>query len=306
MIPALRGGVEKSSAVRVRNAEFAPPIFSPAMPNPMRSLSLIRQLVLVLAALAIFAGPVLAESARPTLWLIGDSTVNNGSGKGEGGLWGWGAPLAGHFDPAKINVVNRARGGRSSRTFLSEGLWEKVAAELKPGDFVLMQFGHNDGGPLDGPKGRASLKGNGDETQEVAVEGSEQKETVHSYGWYLRKFIADTKAKGATPVVLSQIPRNIWKDGKVSRAAGDYGKWAREAAAAGGALFLDLNEIVARRYEEAGQEKVKAEFFTEKDHTHTTAAGARMNAAAVGEGIKAAKECPLAGFLAATPVEWKP
>ena len=272
----------------------------------MRSLSPIRHLALVIAALAIFAAPVFAESTLPTLWLIGDSTVNNGSGKGDGGLWGWGAPLAGHFDRAKVAVVNRARGGRSSRTFLSERLWEKVAAELKPGDFVLMQFGHNDGGSLTGPKGRASLKGNGDETQEVAVEGSDKKETVHSYGWYLRKYIADAKAKGATPIMLSQIPRNIWKDGKVSRASGDYGKWAREAAAAGGALFIDLNEIVARHYEEAGQERVKTDFFTEKDHTHTTAAGAKLNAAAVAEGIGTLKDCPLAGFLAATPVEWKP
>ena len=232
--------------------------------------------------------------------------MNNGSGKGDGGLWGWGAPLSGYFDGAKIKVVNRASGGRSSRTFFTEGLWEKVAAEMKPGDFLLMQFGHNDGGNLEGPKARASLKGNGEGTKEAAIEGSDKKETVHSYGWYLRKYIADAKAKGVTAIVLSQIPRNIWKDGKVGRAAGDYGKWAKEAATAGGALFIDLNEIVAARYEAEGEEKVKTEYFTEKDHTHTTAAGARVNAAAVAEGIKALKDFPLAGFLAATPVDWKP
>lgn len=255
-----------------------------------------------LAALVVSA----VAANTPTLWLIGDSTVNNGSGKGDGGLWGWGAPLAGYFDSAKIKVVNRARGGRSSRTFLTEGLWEKVAAELKPGDFVLMQFGHNDGGPLEGPKARASLKGNGEETKEAAIEGSDKKETVQSYGWYLRKYIADTKSKGATPIVLSQIPRNMWKGEKVSRASGDYGKWAQEAAVAGGALFIDLNEIVAKHYEELGQEKVKTEFFTEKDHTHTLAAGAKVNAASVVEGIRSLKDCPLAGLLAPTPVDWKP
>ena len=259
----------------------------------------------LLFALATLAGSAHAED-MPTLWLIGDSTVSNGSGKGDGGLWGWGAPLAGYFDSAKIKVVNRARGGRSSRTFLTEGLWEKVAAEMKAGDFVLMQFGHNDGGPLEGPKARASLKGNGEETKEAAIEGSDQKEAVQSYGWYLRKYIADAKAKGATPIVLSQIPRNMWKDEKVSRASGDYGKWAKEAAGAGGALFIDLNEIVAVHYEELGQEKVKSEFFTEKDHTHTLAAGAKVNAASVVEGIKGLKDCPLAGFLAATPVDWIP
>lgn len=242
----------------------------------------------------------------PTLWLIGDSTVNNGSGKGDGGLWGWGAPLAGYFDSGKINVVNRARGGRSSRTFLTEGLWEKVASEIKPGDFVLMQFGHNDGGPLTGPKARASLKGNGEETEEVTPDGADKKETVHSYGWYLRKYVADTKAKGATPIVLSQIPRNMWKDGKVLRASGDYGEWAKKAAHQGGALFIDLNELVALRYEAEDEPKVKAEYFTEADHTHTTAAGARVNAAAVAEGIKGLPVCPLGKMLLATPVEWKP
>ena len=268
----------------------------------MHFLPKLRALLFALTTFAISA----SAADTPTLWLIGDSTVNNGSGKGDGGLWGWGAPLAGYFDPAKIKVVNRARGGRSSRTFLTEGLWEKVAAELKAGDFVLMQFGHNDGGALEGPKARASLKGNGEETKEAAIEGSEKKETVQSYGWYLRKYIADAKAKGATPIVLSQIPRNMWKDGKVSRASGDYGKWAKEAAETGGALFIDLNEIVAGHYEELGQEKVKTDFFTEKDHTHTLAAGAKVNAASVVEGIKGLKDCPLAGFLAATPVDWKP
>ena len=263
-----------------------------------------RALLLFVFTLAM---PALAEEgAVPTLWLIGDSTVNNGSGKGEGGLWGWGAPLAGYFDGAKVKVVNRARGGRSSRTFYAEGLWEKVAGEIKAGDFVLMQFGHNDGGPLEGPKARASLTGNGEETQEAAVEGSEKKETVHSYGWYLRKYIGDAKAKGATPIVLSQIPRNMWKDGKVLRVSGDYGKWAKEAAKQGGALFIDLNELVAHRYEMEGEPKVKTEYFTEKDHTHTTAAGARVNAAAAAEGIKGLAECPLGKMLLTTPVEWKP
>lgn len=109
-----------------------------------------------------------------------------------------------------------------------------------------------------------------------------------------------------TPIVLSQIPRNIWKDEKVTRASADYGKWAAEAAKAGGALFIDLNEIAARRYEQAGREKVKMEFFTEKDHTHTTGAGAKANAASVVDGIKALKDCPLAGLLAPSAEEWRP
>src|ERR1051325_7522740 len=110
----------------------------------MKRLVTIRMLALSL----VYAVSVMAEAAEiadarlPTLWLIGDSTVQNGSGNGEGGLWGWGAPIAEMFDRAKIVVNNHARGGRSSRTFLTEGLWEKVLAEVEPGDFVMMQFGH--------------------------------------------------------------------------------------------------------------------------------------------------------------------
>src|SRR5437867_12654193 len=104
-----------------------------------------------------------ASAEQPTLFIIGDSTVKNGSGEGADGLWGWGSVIGPHFDATRIKIENRALGGRSSRTFLTEGLWAKVLADLKAGDFVLMQFGHNDGGPLDSGRARASLKGNGDD-----------------------------------------------------------------------------------------------------------------------------------------------
>jgi len=250
-----------------------------------------------LAALGLFAGAVAAaDPDRPTLWIVGDSTVKNRTR----GQQGWGEPLAAHFDAARIKVENRALGGRSSRTFLTEGLWDKVLAEMKPGDFVLIQFGHNDGGSLSQGRARASLKGTGEETQQVTLEATGTKEAVHTYGWYLRKYVADAKAKGVTPIVLSLVPRNIWKDGKVARAANDYGKWAAESAKAGGAFFLDLNELVARRYEEAGPKTVKAQYFGE-DHTHTSPAGAAVTAAVLAEGLRGQTDCPLGQYLLAEP-----
>ncbi|MBI3875298.1 MAG: rhamnogalacturonan acetylesterase [Verrucomicrobia bacterium] len=229
-----------------------------------------------------------AADALPTLWIIGDSTVRNNTR----GQRGWGDPIAACFDPAKIRVMNRALGGRSSRTFLTEGLWGKVLADMKPGDFVLMQFGHNDGGErFKGTRPRASLKGTGDETEEGVVEQTGKKEIVHTFGWYMRKYCADAKAKGATAIVLSPVPRNLWRDGKVARAANDYGKWAAESARAEDAAFVDLNEIIARRYEELGEEKVGALFFG--DHTHTNPEGAELNAASVIAGLKGLKDCPL-------------
>src|SRR5712664_691608 len=108
------------------------------------------------------------EKSLPTLFIIGDSTVKNPSK----GLQGWGDAIGSFFDQTKIKIDNRARGGRSSRTYVTEGLWDQVLAELKPGDFVLMQFGHNDGGPLTDGRARASLKGNGDETRTVTNQPS--------------------------------------------------------------------------------------------------------------------------------------
>ena len=257
---------------------------------PLRVLVSVLVILPFTIALSSFAQ---ISNSLPTLYLIGDSTVNT-STKGQ---QGWGTPLPGFFDQSKIAVVNRARGGRSSRTFYTEGLWDQVRDSLKPGDFVLMQFGHNDGGPLGDGRARASLKGVGDETQEVDNKTTGKKETVHTYGWYLRKYIAEAKARGATPIVLSLIPRNIWKEGKVVRAANDYGKWAAEAAKAEGALFISLNEIISEHYEEAGQTKVAETYFTPTDHTHTTPEGAKLNAACVVEGIRSLKDCPLANYL---------
>jgi lysophospholipase L1-like esterase len=235
---------------------------------------------------------------KPTLYLIGDSTVKNGKGKGDGGLWGWGNFIEKSFDTTKISIRNEALGGTSSRTFQTMGLWNKVLNNIKPGDYVLMQFGHNDSSPLDDTaRARGTISGNNDESRIIDNPKTNMKETVYSYGWYIRKFISDTKAKGATPVVLSPVPRNSWSNGKVNRAINDYGGWAASAAKQGGALFIDLNQIIAVHYDEEGEERVKAAYFNNVDHTHTIEAGAILNAASVVEGIKKVKECGLNKYI---------
>ncbi|HEX8297314.1 MAG TPA: rhamnogalacturonan acetylesterase [Chthoniobacteraceae bacterium] len=261
--------------------------------------------LLIVAAAAFFlslsarAQEALAGSPRklPAVFLVGDSTVKNSTR----GLQGWGTPIASWFDQTKIKVENRALGGRSSRSYIREELWDKVVADLQPGDFVLIQFGHNDGGPLDEGRARASLKGDGEETKDVVIKETGVAETVRTYGAYLRRYVADTKAKGATPIVCSLVPRNIWADGRVVRASDSYGKWAEAVAKAKGVFFLDLNEIIARKYEAVGPEKVLAEYFTAADHTHTTPAGAAFNAACVAEGIRALPKCPLSAFVLREP-----
>ena len=228
----------------------------------------------------------------PTVFIVGDSTANNNAN----GAQGWGDPFIAHFDATRINVLNRARAGRSSRTFITEGLWDKVVAELKAGDFVLIQFGHNDGGAInDASRARGSLPGVGEETQEIDNLLTKQHEVVHTYGWYMRKMIADAKAKGATPIVLSLTVRNIWKDGKVERGSGNYSEWAAEIAKSQHVLFIHLTNIIADQYEKLGEDNVQKLFGP--DHTHTNPAGAALNASLVVAGIRALSDCPLKSYL---------
>ncbi|WP_202406167.1 rhamnogalacturonan acetylesterase [Hufsiella ginkgonis] len=245
--------------------------------------------ILLLSGSFILCSFLLAPKSKPTIFLIGDSTVKNGQDTGSNGQWGWGHYLGDWFDSTKVKVVNNALGGTSSRTYRTTGPWNKVLPDIKPGDYVIMQFGHNDASGIDEPaRARGTIKGNGDESQEIDNPITKKHETVYSYGWYLRKYIEEIKAKGATPIVCSLIPRNNWKEGKVNRATEGYGKWAMEAAAQGGAYFVDLNGIIADKYDKQGPEMVKSYFAS--DNLHTVEAGARMNAQCVVEGLRGVKK----------------
>jgi lysophospholipase L1-like esterase len=238
--------------------------------------------------------------ALPTIFIASDSTAEKNNGNP---IQGWGVPFADYFDAAKVNVVNRARGGRSSRTFISEGRWDQLVAQLKAGDTVLIQFSHNDGSPVNEDatvprermRSRGSLPGLGEETRDIVNVLTGKPETIHTFGWYVRKMVNDVKAKGATPIILSITVRNIWRDGKVERGSGNYRAWNRELAEAAGVQFIDLTRIIADQYQTLGQEKVKELFGN--DHTHTNTAGADLNAASVVAGLKGIRRGPYAALL---------
>jgi lysophospholipase L1-like esterase len=228
--------------------------------------------------------PEPADPALPSLVLIGDSTVRNGCGDGAGGQWGWGDSLPAHVDLSKLNVVNRAVGGLSSRTFRTQGHWARALTLMKAGDTLLIQFGHNDDAPLnDDKRARGTIAGVGEEAQEIDNLLTKQHEVVHSYGWYLRQFIREAKAAGVSPILCSPVPRKTWKDGKVARSTDKYAGWARRVAQEEGVPFIDLNDLVALRYEALGAEKVESLFADE--HTHTSRAGADLNAEIVAKAL---------------------
>jgi rhamnogalacturonan acetylesterase len=254
------------------------------------------KILLLFTALSSFVE--IQQQHKPVLYIIGDSTVKNGDGTGKNGQVGWGSVITPYFDTTKITVLNLAIGGRSSRTFITDGRWDRILPGLQPGDFVMMQFGHNDGGALDDTaRARGTIKGVGMDSIEIYNPIRKMKEVVYSYGWYMRKYVNDTKTKGATAIVCSPIPRNIFTDGKAERTDTSYTGWAKEVAASTGAYFINLNTIIGGKYDAMGPGKVK-EFFP-ADHTHTNDAGAKLNAASVVEGLKKIPGCRLNNYLSA-------
>ena len=229
---------------------------------------------------------------NPVVFTIGDSTIRN-TDKDPNGMWGLGSVLQNYFNAGKITVENCAKAGRSARTFLNEDRWTKVYNALKPGDFVIMSFGHNDGGDINKGKARGELHGISEDNKVFRMEKDGSYEVVYTYGWYLRKFANDAKEKGAIPIILSQTPRNIWKNGKVERRP-EWNSWAEEVAKQTGAYYIDINDLTADALEKMGQEKAKAYF--NHDHTHSSLKGANLNAQSIVKGLKTGK-CPLKKYL---------
>ena len=225
------------------------------------------------------------EKGTPVVFITGDSTVKN-TDKDSTGMWGWGSQAWRTFDENKITFINCAQAGRSCRTYLREGRWEKVYNDLQKGDFVLIQFGHNDIGELHRGKHRGDIPGTADTScvSRVVLQDEAYNEVVYSFGWYLKKMIDDCRQKGATPILVSLTPRNEWPDGKIERRNDSYGKWYREVAAETGCDFVDLHNITADALDGIGQERAKDYYCG--DHTHTSLRGARLNALGIAIGLR--------------------
>jgi len=252
------------------------------------------------------------EQGKPVVFFTGDSTVKNAD-KDDNGMWGWASQAQTVFDESKITLFNAGRAGRSTRTFIKEGLWDEVYNSLQPGDYVTIEFGHNDICPITDAKARGVIPGTAD-TCHVFLLDNGQYEVVYSFGWYLKKMIDDCREKGATPVLVSLTPRNEWPDGKVERRDDTYGRWYREVVDETGVTFVDLHNISADFLDKkfavkqlpADKEQAKAKVaaikkkagdrYFKQDHTHTSKLGAQMNARSFADGLRQIGS-PLAEYL---------
>ena len=255
------------------------------------------------------------SDSKPVVFITGDSTVKN-SDKDPDGMWGWGAVANTIFDETKIDIINAAMAGRSCRSYLNEGRWERVYNSLKPGDFVLIQFGHNDISPIDKPKYRGAIATAKDTCHVYRMQAAKEDlskqnvidqklkantqvgsyEVIYSFGWYLKKFIQDVREKGATPILVSLTPRNEWPNGKIERRNDTYGKWYREVVEETGVEFVDLHNITADFLDKKCGKKEKAMKYFNHDHTHTSLLGAKTNAQSIAKGLRDNKSL-LAEFL---------
>lgn len=236
------------------------------------------------------------KSKVTTIYLIGDSTVADYSLEENYQTKkfpqvGWGQVLQPFFQKDSLKLVknilgnakevkidDRAKGGRSTRTFFQEGRWASVYKSLQKGDVVMMQFGHND----------------------ASVEKTERYVNIEGYKEFLRLFINQTKEKGAIPIVITPVARNYpWKDGKLSNVHGDYPQAAIEVAKELNVKYIDLNELSMNFFSSKGQDYVTTNYFMnfesgkypafpegQKDNTHFQTEGGIEVARLVFEAMK--------------------
>ncbi|MBR6287219.1 MAG: rhamnogalacturonan acetylesterase [Bacteroidaceae bacterium] len=244
------------------------------------------------------------KAEKPRVFLCGDSTGKNEDKKPDG-MWGWGSQGYTVFDESKCTFINAAKAGRSTRTYLVENRWEEVYQSLRPGDYVLIQFGHNDIGGIDRDKERGVISCAKDTSHVYHLKSNGKNLVVYSFGWYLHKMIVDAKEKGAIPVVLSFTPRNEWHEGKgevrgrfypvfekkgrsyIERRSDNYiTEWAKQVADENGVEFVDVHNLTADFLDKKCGSKEKAMEYFNHDHTHTSLKGARLNAQSVAKGLR--------------------
>jgi lysophospholipase L1-like esterase len=239
------------------------------------------------ALLLLFWFCVSAQSAEPvTIYLAGDSTMAQKiiTRRPE---TGWGEQLQQFFDFDAVRIENHARNGRSTRTFLEEGRWARVVGKLKSGDYVFIQFGHNDS----------------------SADKPDRYTAPPDYRANLLRFIADVRSKDATPVLLTPVMRRRFDEhGKLQDSHGVYPDIVREVAKAQGVTLLDMHRDSAAYLNGLGRDaSIKLFMILQPgespnypqgldDNTHFTPAGALEMAKIAAKEI-AASNLPIAKSL---------
>jgi len=227
-----------------------------------------------------------ADQKVTHIYLIGDSTMADYTGNYEPGkdymkvrypITGWGQVFQPFFvkDSLRglnslkdsVKIIDRAYGGRSTRTFFQEGRWRYVYENLKPGDYVMMQFGHNDS----------------------SEKHTERYVNIEGYKEFLRLFVVQTIQKGGKPIIVTPVARNYpWKDGRLENVHGNYWQASIDIAKEMNIPYIDLNKLSMAFFTRKGQDYVTRHYFMnlpegvyeaypkgQKDNTHFQPDGAK-------------------------------
>jgi len=213
----------------------------------------------------LFAAAWTAQSAAMRIVIIGDSTVMTYTASDS--LRGWGQEIGLFFNTGAVTVVNKAIGGRSSRSFIEDGHWTSTLGILQKGDFLFIQFGHND---------RSTV--------------AERYTDTAQYRQYLTQYITESRAKGAIPVLVSPMNMNAWNGTTLrevfNEGASDYHAAMLRVANAQKVPFIDLEQKTAKIFQSLGQVYLTAFIFNTGEGTHFQEMGALLNARCIAEGIK--------------------
>ncbi|KXS96824.1 hypothetical protein AC578_7416 [Pseudocercospora eumusae] len=232
-------------------------------------------------ALYTLAGAVCVATAQK-VFLAGDSTMS--AAANADGTKGWGVYLPNYISLA---VENDAVSGRSARSYTREGRFTAIANNLHSGDFVVIEFGHNDAGSLtptdNGRTDCDPVNGNYATTCQTTYNGAS--ETVLTYYTYLVNAAQLFKSKGANVIISSATPNNVWETGTYTYSADRFVTYARDAAAHSGSTFVDHGLYTAQLYKSLGRAAVSA--FYPHDHTHTSPEGANTVAKAFVQAVEA-------------------
>jgi DNA sulfur modification protein DndE len=215
------------------------------------------------------------KPSNPVLYLVGDSTMADKPDL-EYPERGWGQLLPTFFCTSKITIENHAKNGRSTRSFIYEGLWDSVCGKLKPGDFIVIQFGHNDG----------------------SIQKTERYATPVEYRYNLKKFVNEAKSKGANPILCTSIVRRNFVAGQLVDTHGEYPGIVRELASELNIPLIDMHQKSQKMVAGLGEEgslpyflQIPAGIYDKVpegkiDNTHSSEKGAIAMASLFVEGIK--------------------
>lgn len=254
---------------------LSPPVFSTPVPDPgnYASSSSSRKMAV-------------ARAATTSIYLAGDSTMApNGGGKG---TQGWGEYLQYSFASSNFTVHNQAVAGRSARSYTRENGFASIATSLAAGDWVVVEFGHNDGGSLSKTdNGRTDCPGSGNETCQTTYNGVQ--ETVYTFPEYLRNATGLFLAKGANVVLSSATPNNVWESGNFSWEEGRFDTFPELVASQvggpdAGVYYVPHGAYAAQAMKNMGKDLVDENY--PNDHTHTAPYLADIMAKAFVLGLK--------------------